>query len=101
MSELIYTVTFGEIEVCELVNETSKGFRVKYGRWNHEKVVFNLKQYAGWFTSEEKIYFQQRAFTKKAQAETFAMKQLLSMEGYYIDKLKAINDVKSQLDKQA
>ena len=99
MSELIYTATFGKIEIHKLVNKTPKGFRVLSGKWDRQGVVFNLKQYAGCITNNEKIYFQQRAFTKKAQAETFAMEQLLSMESYYTDKLKFIKGLKLKLDK--
>ncbi len=49
-------------------------------------------------TSEEKIYFQQRSFTKKAQAESFALDQLISMEGFYLSKLNAILSLKVKLE---
>ena len=100
-NELIYTATFGEVEIHKLLNKTPKGFRVMSGKWDRQGVVFNLKQFAGWITSEEKVYFQQRAFTKKAKDETFAMAQLLSMEGFYNIKLSKINELKLKLDKQA
>lgn len=98
MSELIYTATFGEIEAHKLVNKTPKGFRVMSGKWDRQEVVFNLKQFSGWITSEEKIYFQQRAFTKKSRAESFALEQLISMEGFYTDKLNAILSLKVKLE---
>ena len=98
MSELIYTATFGEVEIHKLVNRTPKGYRVLSGKHDRQGVVFEIKQFSGWYRSEEKIYFQQRAFTKKSQAEAFALKQLISMEGFYNEKLKNILQLKSKLE---
>lgn len=98
MSELIYTATHGKVEVHKLVNRTPKGFRVLSGKHDRQNVVFNLKQFAGWVTKEEKIYFQQRSFTKKLQAETFAIDQLISMESYYKTKLDSILHLKTKIN---
>ena len=97
MSELIYTATFGKIEMHKLLNRTPKGFRVLSGKYDWQSVVFDLKQFSGWVTQEEKIYFQQRSFTKKSQAESFALEQLISMEGFYTAKLNAILSLKVKL----
>lgn len=97
MKELIYTAMFGKVEIHKLINKTPKGFRVLSGRNNYEGVIFNIKQYSGWVNQEEKIYFQQRAFTKKSQAESFALEQLVSMEGFYKAKLENILELKCKL----
>jgi len=98
MSEFIYTATFGKVELHKLINKTPKGFRVKSGKWDRDGVVFNLKQYSGWYNKGNKIYYQQRAFTKKSRAECFALEQLLSMEGFYSDKLSEILKLKTKLE---
>lgn len=92
----IYTATYGIVEVSTLINKTPKGYRVKGGMFPYEHVVFRFRQFSGWVT-DERMYYQQRAFTSKIEAETFAMKQVISMENYYKLKLSIISKLRRAL----
>ena len=94
---VIYTATFGEVEKHKLVNRTAKGFRVLSGKFDREGVVFQLKQYSGWSSGEDKMFYQQRSFTSKKKAEAFAKQQLLSKKGYYERRLSEIKDLELEL----
>lgn len=94
----IYTCIKGEILIGKLVNETRQGYRVKGGRAEYDHIVFKCKVRSGWATKEQKPFFTECSFTSFADAKGFSAIQLLSMEGFYKDKLLAINVLKQKLE---
>lgn len=92
-----YTVVFGEITESEIVNETPKGYRVKDGKVKYEHMVYKLRVYSGWLTSEDRYFYTEKTVLSREEALKICNDQIICMESYYKEKLNKIKYLKSKL----
>lgn len=92
-----YTVVFGRITESEIVNETPKGYRVKNGKFKYEHMVYKLRVYSGWTSSEERYFYTEKTVLSYDDAVEICNDQIICMESYYKEKLSKINALKKAL----
>ena len=92
-----YTIAFGAITESEIVNETPKGFRVKNGKFKYEHMVYKLRVYSGWISSENRYFYTEKTVLNYDEALKICNDQIICMEGFYKEKLSKINELKKKL----
>jgi len=90
----VYTCIQGKIYEGVLINETKCGYRVRGGIRVYEHVVFKNKIRTGWLLDEQKPFYTEASFINYFDAVNFARKQLISMEGYYKERMIEILNAK-------
>lgn len=89
-----YTVRAGVVTESEIVNETPKGYRVKNGKFKYEHMVYKLRVYSGWISSEDRYFYTEKTLLNMDEAIKVRDEQIICMENYYKSKLDEIQKLK-------